>query len=145
MKTGLPIPTLDRVSAYQNLARSVASISIFAVFLLIGDIVHAAIADTATTEPKYVRDFVEYWAASRLLLTGNNPYGTQELFELQQSVGWNDSIPLLMWNPPWTLSFTLLFGLASFDVAQVLWLLLNTFIVLFCAKELSLVFGGLTR
>jgi Glycosyltransferase family 87 len=143
MKTGLPIPTLDRVSAYQNLARSVASISIFAVFLLIGDIVHAAIADTATTEPKYVRDFVEYWAASRLLLTGSNPYGPQELFELQRSVGWTDSIPLLMWNPPWTLSFILPFGLASFDVAQVLWLLLNTFIVLFCAKELWLVYGGL--
>ena len=137
MKTELRIPTLDRVSAYQNLARSVTSISIFAVFLLIADVVHAA------SDSKYVRDFVEYWAASRLLLTGKNPYGPQELFELQRSVGWSDSIPLLMWNPPWTLSFTLPFGLASFDVAQVLWLLLNTFIVLFCAKELWLVYGGL--
>ena len=141
MKTGLRIPTLDRVSAYRNLARSVASISIFAVFLLIGDIVHAA-ADTATTEPKYVRDFVEYWAASRLLLSGKNPYGPQELFELQRSVGWSDSIPLLMWNPPWTLSFTLPFGLASFDVAQVLWFLVNTFIVVFCAKQLWFIYGG---
>ena len=142
MKTGLRIPTLDRVRAYRNLARSVASISIFAVFLLIGDIVHAATADTETTELKYVRDFVEYWAASRLLLTGKNPYGPQELFELQRSVGWSDSIPLLMWNPPWTLSFTLPFGLASFDVAQFLWLLLNIFIVIFCAKQLWFLYGG---
>src|SRR5215510_293635 len=136
MKTELRIPTLDRVSAYQNLARSVTSISIFAVFLLIADVVHAA------SDSKYVRDFVEYWAASRLLLTGKNPYGPQELFELQRSVGWSDSIPLLMWNPPWTLSFTLPFGLASFDVAQFLWLLLNIFIVSFCAKQLWFLYGG---
>jgi hypothetical protein len=115
---------------------------VFAACLLIGDIANAATTNTAAAEPKYVRDFVEYWAASRLLLTGKNPYGPQELFELQRSVGWADSIPLLMWNPPWTLSFTLPFGLASFDVAQGLWLLFNTFIVLFCAKELWLLYGG---
>jgi hypothetical protein len=110
---------------------------LFASCLLMGDVVHAE-----TEGPKYVRDFVEYWAASRLLLTGNNPYGPQELFELQRSVGWSDSIPLLMWNPPWTLSFILPFGLASFDVAQLLWLLFHTFIVVFCAKQLWLLYGG---
>jgi hypothetical protein len=107
----------------------------FALRFLMGDVVHAATTNTTATDPKYVRDFVEYWAASRLLLTGNNPYGPQELFELQRSVGWKDSIPLLMWNPPWTLSFTVPFGLASFDVAQLLWLLFNTLIILFALKN----------
>jgi Glycosyltransferase family 87 len=143
MKTRLPIPTPDRGIVYKKMVRYLALGFVFASRLLMGDVVHAATTSAAASDPKYVRDFVEYWAASRLLLTGNNPYGPQELFELQRSVGWNDSIPLLMWNPPWTLSFTLPFGLASFDVAQVLWLLLNTFIVLFCAKELWLVYGGL--
>jgi hypothetical protein len=50
-----------------------------------------------------------------------------------------------MWNPPWTLSFTLPFGFASFDVAQFLWLLLNIFIVVFCAKQLWLLYGGPPR
>jgi hypothetical protein len=143
MKRRLPIPTPDRGIVYKKMVRYLALGFVFASRLLMGDVVHAATTSAAASDPKYVRDFVEYWAASRLLLTGNNPYGPQELFELQRSVGWNDSIPLLMWNPPWTLSFTLPFGLASFDVAQVLWLLLNTFIVLFCAKELWLVYGGL--
>src|SRR5262245_2703567 len=141
MKTGLRILTLDRVRAYRNLARSVVSISIFAVFRLIGENVHAATPYTETTELKYVRDFVEYWAVSRLLLTGKNPYGPQELFALQRSVGWSDSIPLLMWNPPWTLSFTLPFGLARFDVAHFLWLLSNIFIVIFCANQLWFLYG----
>ena len=134
MKIRLPIPTPDRGIAYKNAVRYLALGFVFASRLLMGDGVHAATINTAASDPKYVRDFVEYWAATRLLLTGNNPYGPQELFDLQRSVGWTDSIPLLMWNPPWTLSFILPFGLASFDVAQFLWLLLNIFIVVFCAK-----------
>ena len=142
MKIRLPILTPDRGIAYKNVVRYLALVFVFAALLLMGDVVHAATTNAAALDPKYVRDFVEYWAATRLLLTGNNPYGPQELFELQRSVGWTDSIPLLMWNPPWTLSFTLPFGLASFDVAQFSWLLLNTFIVLFCAKQLWLLYGG---
>jgi hypothetical protein len=142
MKIRLPIPTPNRGLAYKNVVRYLALVFVFASRLLMGDVVHAATTNAAASDPKYVRDFVEYWAATRLLLTGNNPYGPQELFELQRSVGWTDSIPLLMWNPPWTLFFTLPFGLASFDVAQFSWLLLNTFIVLFCAKQLWLLYGG---
>jgi hypothetical protein len=122
--------------------RYLAFVFVFASRLLIGDIVQAATTEAAASDPKYVRDFVEYWAATRLLLSGHNPYGPQEMFELQRSVGWTDSIPLLMWNPPWTLSFTLPFGLASFEAAQFSWLLLNTFIVLFSATQLWRLYGG---
>jgi hypothetical protein len=142
MKISRPIPTRDRGIADKNLVRYLALVSIFASGALMGEIVHPGTTNMAISDPKYVRDFVEYWAATRLLLTGNNPYSPQELFELQRSVGWRDSIPLLMWNPPWTLSFTLPFGLVSFDVAQLLWLLLNIFIVVFCAKQLWVLYGG---
>jgi hypothetical protein len=136
------IPTPDKGKAYKNMVRYLALVLVFVSRLLMGDVVYGATTNVAASGPKYVRDFVEYWAATRLLLTGHNPYGPQELFELQRSVGWRDSIPLLMWNPPWTLSFTLPFGFASFDVAQFLWLLLNIFIVVFCAKQLWLLYGG---
>jgi hypothetical protein len=142
MKIRLPILTPNKGIAYKNVVRYLALVFVFASRLLMGDTVHAATTNAAASDPKHVRDFVEYWAATRLLLTGNNPYGPQELFELQRSVGWTDSIPLLMWNPPWTLSLILPFGLASFDVAQFLWLLLNIFIVVFCAKQLWLLYGG---
>jgi hypothetical protein len=143
MKIRLPIPTPDRGIAHKNVVRYLALALIVASRLLMGHVVHAATPHTAASDPKYVRDFVEYWAATRLLLTGNNPYGPQELFELQRSVGWTESIPLLMWNPPWTLSFTLPFGFASFDVAQFSWLLLNISIIVFCAKQLWFLYGGL--
>jgi hypothetical protein len=123
-------------------ARYLAVVFILASHLFTGQLVHAAAADDSASKPKYVRDFVEYWAASRLLLTGNNPYSPEQLFELQRSVGWRESMPLLMWNPPWTLTFILPFALPNFDIAQALWLLLNIFIVVFCANKLWFVYGG---
>ena len=76
MEIRLPIPTPDRGIAYKNAVRYLALGFVFASRLLMGDVVHAA------SVPKYVRDFVEYWAATRLLLTGHYPFGPQELFEL---------------------------------------------------------------
>jgi hypothetical protein len=143
MKIRLSPPTPNKGIVYKNTLRYLTGALVFALHLLIGALGDAATRHTEASDIKHVKDFVEYWAATRLLLTGQNPYGAQELFELQRSVGWRDSIPLLMWNPPWTLSFTLPFGLASFDVAQLLWLLLNIFIVLFCAQQLWLLYGGL--
>jgi len=70
------------------------------------DFIHVwvASAQTApTARPAGVRDFVEYWSASRLLLNGGNPYAPDELLQLQRSVGWGSGTALIMWNPPWTL------------------------------------------
>ena len=142
MEIRLLIPTPDRVIVYKSTLRYLTGALVFASRLLRGDVAHAATTNPVPSDPKYVGDFVEYWAATRLLLTGNNPYGPQELFDLQRSVGWNDSIPLLMWNPPWTLSFTLPFGLASFDVAYFM-ATVEYFIVVFCTKQLWFLYGGL--
>ena len=54
-----------------------------------------------------VNDSLQYWAAARLLIMCGNPYSTDEMLELQRSVGWHDPFPLMMWNPPWTLSIVL--------------------------------------
>jgi hypothetical protein len=82
---------------------------------------------------KAVNDFVEYWAAAHLLLTGNNPYSPEQLFAVQQAAGWTEESPLLMWNPPWTLSFILPFGLVRYPTGKLLWLILNFAIVVICA------------
>ena len=58
-------------------------------------------------------DYVEYWAAGRLNLEGANPYSKATLLPLQQSAGRelatvDDAV--MMWNPPWTLSFVMPLG-----------------------------------
>jgi len=56
-------------------------------------------------------DFIEYWAAGRAILSGNNPYSADQLLSLQKSAGWTKADPLMMYNPPWTFFFTLPFCL----------------------------------
>jgi hypothetical protein len=86
-------------------------------------------------------DFVEYWAAGRLNLHGQDPYKAENLLPLEREAG-RESFPLdpsghesaiMMWNPPWTLTFVMPLGLLDARIGQLLWLLGNLAIILFCA------------
>lgn len=87
-------------------------------------------------------DFVEYWAAARVLLAHGNPYSPPAVLLAEASTGFSGTRPLLMWNPPWTLPFVLPFGLASYGRASAIWLLLNLGIVFVCADLLWREYGG---
>jgi hypothetical protein len=79
-----------------------------------------------------VDDFVEYWAAARLQLAGMNPYSPETLFLLQKAVGWSESTPVMMWNPPWTLALVLPFGAWDYSKARPVWLLLHLAVLVGC-------------
>ena len=87
-------------------------------------------------------DFVEYWAAAHVLLTGGNPYSPSAMLAVEATTGRADKRPLLMWNPPWTLPFLLPFGALSYNWASALWLLLNLVIVFACADFLWREYAG---
>jgi hypothetical protein len=89
-----------------------------------------------------MNDFVEYWAAAQLLLSGSNPYSPEELLKLQSSVGWAESSASIMWNPPWTLAFLWPFGLISYDTAQFIWFLFHSLIIFLGAQVLWAIYGG---
>lgn len=89
-----------------------------------------------------VDDFVEYWAAGRLNLMGQNPYGADDLLALQQHVGWDDAMPIMMWNPPPVLTLVMPFGLLDYQPARLVWLLLSLMLVLVIAHHLWAVYGG---
>jgi hypothetical protein len=90
-------------------------------------------------------DFVEYWAAARLFLSGGNPYAPAELFKTQQAIGWSEPAALLMWNPPWTLSFIWPLGLLDYDTAQFVWFLAHTLIIFIGAQLLWRIYDGPAR
>lgn len=96
-------------------------------------------ADTPAGQlaPAGIRDFAAYWAAARLLLTGGNAYSAAQLLALQRTIGMAEADPLIMWNPPWALSFLWPFGLVDFTLGQFLWLLSHCLLVLFAAERLS--------
>lgn len=92
-----------------------------------------------------VDDFVEYWAAGRLNLTGGDPYSAEQLMDLQLSVGWDEAAPLMMWNPPPTLTLVMPFGLLDYATARVIWLGINLLLVFIAADVLWRLYGGPTR
>src|SRR5258706_1290146 len=92
--------------------------------------------------PPVTNDFVEYWAAARLFVSGGNPYAPVQLLKLEQLVGWRESAPLLMWNPPWTLSFIWPLGLLDYNIAQFIWFVLHALIIFLGAQMLWRIYGG---
>ena len=105
------------------------------VVLAVGDVQLVDASDSAGS-PYSSPHFLEYWAASRLLIQGGNPYSPAELLTIQQTAGWGRGEPVIMWNPPWTLWFTLPFGLFDFELGRFVWLLVQVFLILFSAQNL---------
>ncbi len=90
-----------------------------------------------------VDDFVEYWAAGRLNLTDGNPYAPDQLRTLETEAGWPEDEPVvMMWNPPWTLTLVMPFGLLSYSTGRLLWLGLHFVLILLCADWAWRLYGG---
>jgi hypothetical protein len=87
-------------------------------------------------------DFVEYWAAAKLTLNGQNPFDEALLLPLQQHAGRDTPDAIMMWNPPWALPAVLPLGLLPAREAQLLWLLVHLVVTGFCADRLWLLLGG---
>lgn len=70
-------------------------------------------------------DYVEYWAAGRLNLHGQNPYSADLLLPLERYAGRDTDEAVMMWNPPWTLTLAMPLGALPPRVGQLVWLLLS--------------------
>jgi hypothetical protein len=81
-------------------------------------------------------DFVEYWSAAQLWLQGGNPYDPSALFKVEQTAGWPESVPLRMWNPPWTLPLMLPLAGLPLGIAAVIWFVLGCALLVGSARLL---------
>ncbi|HJZ59120.1 MAG TPA: glycosyltransferase family 87 protein [Gemmataceae bacterium] len=87
-------------------------------------------------------DFIEYWAAARLTIDGQNPYDPELLLPLQQAAGRDTDEAVMMWNPPWSLAVVLPLGALDARLAQLLWLAVNLAAIGFCGDRLWLLLGA---
>ncbi len=81
---------------------------------------------------EFLQDSVEYWSAGRLIAQGENPYDPTKLAALQYPERPALAEPTMMWNPPWTLTVVMPFGLLPCHVAYSFWLLLNLLLLITC-------------
>lgn len=107
--------------------------------VLLAGQVRQLLADPTVWPPD---DFVEYWAAAKLTLNGQNPFDESLLLPLQRAAGRDTDEAIMMWNPPWSLPAVLPLGLLPAREAQLLWLLAHLATVGFCADRLWLLLGG---
>jgi len=86
-------------------------------------------------------DFIQYWAAGRLNAMGGNPYAPDQVLPLQRALGWKD-MALTMMYPPWTLSVMMPFGMLSYPVARLSWLILHLALLVVCTYYLWRFYEG---
>ena len=70
-------------------------------------------------------DFVQYWAAARLLGAGRNPYRGSEMQDFQAAMGRTPGAAEALWTPPWTLLLLAPFLALDFPQAALAWLAFN--------------------
>lgn len=91
------------------------------------------------TSPDVLRydDFVEYWAAGRLIITGGNPYDPEQILHLERAAGRLVEEAVMLWNPPWVLPMLAPFGLLPYPIARILWFLLHLIALAWSADRLG--------
>jgi len=96
----------------------------------------------AFTRP--LEDFVEYWGAGHLLVTGGNPYSLNEMYRFERALGWSQPVPLIPLNPPWTLPLFTPFGFfSSYPWAWLIWVTILASLVALSSRILmDLYFGN---
>ncbi len=93
------------------------------------------------TQPNVIPadDYVRFWAGAKLVLAGDNPYDPSSIDRLQVEAGGQGTstgITSIVLNPPWALSLLLPFGLLSYPLSRLVWLLLTIILLIICTQIL---------
>jgi hypothetical protein len=87
-------------------------------------------------------DFAGYWSSGHILLQGGNPYSVENLLAIELSLNLPQKEPVLIYNPPWVLTFLLPFSILEFSLSKLIWLACILALIFYCADRLWLIYGG---
>lgn len=78
-------------------------------------------------------DFIAYWSAAHLFVSGGNPYNQAEMSSLQHQTNperfTDESGIINAWNPPWLILILLPIGILPISFAVPAWVFCNTLII----------------
>jgi hypothetical protein len=95
--------------------------------------------------PLPLNDFMTYWAAGRLFLSGSNPYSATSMYAVERSLSWSYTQPLIMLNPPWALPLIAWLGMLPFQTAHFAWVGVSLVLEAISSVALWRYFGGEKR
>ena len=91
------------------------------------------------------QDYSQFWAAGSLNRSGENPYSPDEINEIKSRLSGLDEAPQVVaiaYNPPWALPVFMLFSLLEYTFSRLLWLIVSTGILIYCADRTWRSYGG---
>lgn len=91
-------------------------------------------------QPMY--DFMTYWSAGHLFLTGGHPYSVAAMGATEVSLGWPITKLMMMLCPPWSLPIVAVLALPSFETAHSLWRVASIMLNISSSLVLWRYFGG---
>ncbi len=92
-----------------------------------------------------VNDWVQYWSAGRVFVSGGNPYDMDALYTFQKQAGSPHGRAIRMYSPPWILPLLAPFGLLDYRVGWLLWFFLHFGLIAACALGLWRYYGGASQ
>ena len=118
-----------------------SSVRSLLVLLIGGAAVVFAADHIVSTKALLPRDFIEYWAAARLNLRGENPYDPARMLAEQRIADPNRTKALMMWNPPTALAVYAPLGPFPPLWAGLLWVGLQFLAVILACDLIWLVYA----
>ncbi len=113
-------------------------LAIVAALIVAAGVAGRRVPDTAAG----VTDYVEYAAAARLLLAGEDPYDGAKLLARERQAGWEQDRADMMWNPPWVFPLVLPAGWVSWGSGLLAWGAAQLAVVVLSAVLAWRVYGG---
>jgi hypothetical protein len=92
--------------------------------------------------PSPVYDFITYWSAGHLFLTGGHPYSAKAMLATERLYGWTFASPMMTFCPPWALPIVAIMALPPFREAQIGWFAVSLLLNCLSAIGLWNYFGG---
>ncbi len=103
---------------FRPLPRSVAALALLVVFA----IAHLLLPSRLYLPNDGTIDFVQYWAAARIIEQGGDPYDPAQMLEVERTVGFTQQRPIMYWSPPWFISIAKPILALDFPVAAATWM-----------------------
>jgi hypothetical protein len=104
-----------------------------------------ALQATLLFTQKAIYDFIFYWAAGQLFLSGGHPYTESAMRSIVLAHGGNPAWPVMTFCPPWGMPFIAIITILPFRTAQALWFGISLSLSGLSAIGLWLYFGGESR
>jgi hypothetical protein len=89
-------------------------------------------------------DYFHFWAAGNQNLHGINPFDPQIIAQRLTSEGSppSNAMTSVMLNPPWTITLLMPFGLLSYPISRIAWLIFSIVLMLLSALFLWRIYAG---